>query len=128
MEIIERRRDWEAKISARESVSGIAAVNRVAGEGREVAEVFCIAEAIRASAVSPADPGDAHTCAMRKAIPGDDLADDLMARDDSGIAGREFALDDVQVGAADAAGEHSQQKVAGFRVRGGNGFDLERGL
>ena len=45
-----------------------------------------------------------------------DLADDLMAGDDGRAVRRQLALQDVQVGAAHAAGQHPQEDLARTRV------------
>ena len=47
-----------------------------------------------------------------------DLADDLVAGDDGRAVRRQLALEDVQVGAADAAGQHAEQHLARARARG----------
>ena len=46
----------------------------------------------------------------------DYFADDLVAGDDSRIARRELAFYDVQVGAADSAGENAEQNVSGLGI------------
>jgi hypothetical protein len=46
-----------------------------------------------------------------------DGPDDLMARDDRQLRRREFAVDDVEVGAADAAGADADQDLARQRDR-----------
>jgi hypothetical protein len=55
----------------------------------------------------------------------DDLADDLVAEDEGLLDEGEVAFEDVQVGAADSAGEDAEEDVA--RGEGGCGdvFELE---
>src|SRR5947208_605158 len=55
-----------------------------------------------------------------------DFAYDLVAGNDSRIARREFALYDVQVGTADAAGKNVEQHVAGLGVGSWDILDVER--
>src|SRR5437868_11228110 len=53
----------EAIAAVRERVLRVTAVDRVAGESREIAEVFTSAHAIRACAARVAQPRNAHACA-----------------------------------------------------------------
>ena len=61
-------------------------------------------------------------------VSGDDFAYDLMAGNDSRIARWEFAFDDMQVCAADSAGEYFEENVAWFRFGRGDVFDFQWGL
>jgi hypothetical protein len=53
----------------------------------------------------------------------DDFADDLMAGDDARVQRRKIALDDVQIGAADAAGDHLEKDLAWLWLRARDVFD-----
>ena len=62
--------------------------------------------AVAALAAGPAEPRDAEPAAVLG------LADDLVARDERQLRPVELAVDDVQVGAADAARAHAQQHLS----------------
>ena len=89
-------------------VLGIAAVAGVAGEARRVAEILPPAPAVRAASAGVAEPGDADALPDRQPLglgpERDDPPDDLMPGDDAVRHPRQLAVDDVQVGPADAAG------------------------
>ncbi len=110
---------------------GEAAVDVPAGEERVLAEVLLPARAEPAGLVGPVQPRHADAVARgerrraRLAARRDglgagperhDLADDLVAGDDGRAVRRQLALEDVQVGAADAAGQHPQQDLARTRL------------
>jgi hypothetical protein len=94
-----------------------------------VAEVLHVVTAKPAIAVDAADPGDADAradgegcgCAFNY------FADDLMARNDARMKGLEVALDNVEIGAADAAGDDFDEDFAGLRVGTGDIFDGKPG-
>jgi len=85
--------------------------------------------AVRARPVGPAQPrnadarahGELDRCAARF-----DDADDLVARNDARPVRRQFAFDDVQVGAAHAARADAQADVAGAGFGNGALFELQR--
>ena len=112
---VEAGRQRVAEVGADEGELGVAAVDGVAGEGGVVAEVLHGVGAEPAGAVDAAHPGDADARAEGELGRGafDDLADDLVAGDEAGLERRKVALGDVQVGAADAAGDDAEQDVAG---------------
>ena len=88
-------------------MGGEAAVPGVTGEQRRVAKVLARVEAIGAVAAGMAEPGhaDARAELQTDAVAGRlDPADDLVAGDDRQLRVRQFAVDDMQIGAADAAG------------------------
>ena len=82
-----------------------------------------------AIAVDAADPGDADARAGGQGCgcAFDDFADDLMAGDDARVEGLEIALDDVEISAADAAGDDFEQHFAGLRLRARDIFDAKPG-
>jgi hypothetical protein len=51
-----------------------------------------------------------------------------VARDDSRIEWREFAFDDMKIGAADSTGEHSQKNMSRLELGLGNVLNFEWGL
>ena len=57
-----------------------------------------------------------HGTPTRSALAGHD-ADDLVAEHDAAAGKRELAVEQVQVGAADAAGAHLQQQLARAGLR-----------
>ena len=96
-------------------MSGVAPVARVAGEQRRIAQVFLASPAIGASPVGVAEPSDADARARFEVDPladGVDAADDLMSRHNGQLGVRQFAVDDVEVGAADSAGLDSNANLA----------------
>ena len=100
-----------------ERVFGIAAVEVIAGEARVVAQVFVAARAVAAFAAGVAQPRHADAVADieafgRRAFFGDD-ADDFMPGNDRQLAVSEVAIDDVQIGAAHAAGANLDQQLIG---------------
>ena len=103
------------EVGADEGVLGVASVDGVAGEGGVVAEVFFVADAEGAGAVGAADPGDADAgvCGEFGGGAFDDFADDLMAEDEGLVDEGEVAFEDVEVGAADSAGEDAEEDVVG---------------
>jgi hypothetical protein len=129
VERVEGSGDGKDKIGAGEGVFGVASVEGIAGEGGGVAEVLFVAKAVRASAVGAAEPGDAdeirrdsvRRCLVGKECPAHtgctyfcfyDFADDLVAGDYLGMERGEFAFGDVEVGAADSAGEDAEEDLA----------------
>jgi len=96
---------------------GEAAVARVAGEEGVVAEVFLVARAIGADAAGPREPWNADALADAEGIDAGaefiDAADDFVAGNDGEFWVGEIAIDDMQVGAAYAAGGDFYADFAG---------------
>jgi hypothetical protein len=69
-----------------------------------IAEVFHLVAAVPAIAVHPSHPGDADARSDRQIRGGafHHFTHDLMTGDDARLDGRQIALDDVEIGAADA--------------------------
>src|SRR5690606_6277122 len=117
-----------AEMRVRHGMGGIASVPGAAGEARRIAEIFLPMAAIAAFAAAMAEPGHTHAIADRKSpdafAQGLDHADDLMPRDDRKTRG-DFAVQDMEVRPAHAAGGHSQQDLAGAggRKRARNGAE-----
>ncbi len=122
----QQRRDGDivAGLAERKAITGVrdemrgkAAVARVAGEARAVAEVFPAAPAIGTFAAGIAQPGNADPLANpkrghtgpKRVHP----ADHLMAGDDRIGDVRQFSIDDMQIGPAHAAGTHLDAHFAG---------------
>jgi hypothetical protein len=61
-------------------------------------------------------------------ITADNFADDLVAGNYSRHSGREFAFDDMEIGAAHSACQDFQQDMTGLRFWRRNLFDFERRL
>jgi len=117
----------EGEVGADEGVFGVAPVDGVAGEGGVVAEVFFVAETEGAGAVGSADPGDAYAgaCGEFGGRAFDQFADDLVAGDEGLVDEREIAFEDVEVGAADSAGEDAEEDVVGGEGGARDLFDRE---
>ena len=111
-----RERRGIAALGQRETVGsvgdrmgGVAAVARIAGEERIVAKIFARAHAIGAMPAGMAEPGhaDARVRAQKPVTPAPDrvdAADDFMAGNDRELRLCQLAVDDMEIGAADAAG------------------------
>src|SRR5262249_54031691 len=118
------------EVGRRAHAVGVAAVDVPAGEARCDAEVLVAADAEAALAARAPEPRDADAVPRRER---DDAraaalhaADDLVPGHDHGPLRRELALDDVQVGATDAARLDADEHLAGGRLRD-RAFDgLER--
>jgi hypothetical protein len=104
-------------------VFGEAAVSGPACEMGAIAEVFAARRAELALAAGAVEPGDADAPACLGAGA---FADDLMAGNDGGQARGEFAFDDVEVRAADAAGVDFDEHLAGAGRGDGDVFERER--
>lgn len=108
---------WKAnnEIRTRASELGVAAVHVVARERGRVTEILAALEAIPASSVRATDPGDSHASAEWKirCRSGDNLADDLVARNQRPALGRQFALDNMQIGSTNPASTYLDHYVAG---------------
>jgi hypothetical protein len=104
----------QAEALVGEHVLGVAAVDAAAGEAGSLAEVLAAAPAILAFAAGPAEPRNADTVAGFEAISGIQYGThDLVAGRHREAAVRQLAIDEMQVGAADAASAHAQQNVPG---------------
>jgi hypothetical protein len=60
---------------------------------------------------------------MRNIRAADNFTYNLVAGDDALVERREFAFDDVQVGAAHTAGFDAQEQLAGTRLGAGRFFE-----
>ena len=108
-------RDREAEALVGDRVLRVAAVEVVAGEARAVAEVLAARAAVaaRRRRSSRATARRARSAAARRP-----LADDLVAGHERQLRVRQLAVDDVQIGAAHAAGVDAHQHLP--RPRLGN--------
>src|SRR5258705_4347667 len=102
-------------------VGGIAAVARVAGKQRAVAEIFHSFPTIAANAAGVAEPGHPDPLARAQRRParaqGFDAAHDFMAGHDRVADVRQFAVHNVKIGATYAAGSDPDPHHAGVRLR-----------
>jgi hypothetical protein len=108
MKIIQSLWKRKHKVFASDCKFGIAAVDCVSSESRRVAEIFETMLTIPTLPVSAADPRDAYAASNGKVgIPAfHNFAYNLMTRNDSFPTHRQFAFDDVKIGAANATGSH----------------------
>jgi hypothetical protein len=101
-------------------VGGVAAITRVASEPRRIAQIFASCAAVRTNAAGGGEPRQADVRAERKtADAGTDRshpADNLVARHDRQLRIRQFAVDQVQIGAANAAGRNLNQDLTLARL------------
>src|SRR5258708_24036534 len=103
-------------------------MNVVSGERGRVAEIFKALAAIPAGSIHTADPGDADASAagqVGRALV-HDFADDLMAGNDFRAELGQFAFHNVQVGAADTAGEDAKDNMTFLHRRSRDFADFER--
>src|SRR5437588_6341638 len=114
VQIVERGGQRKNEIGAGDGKLGVATRDGVSGESREIAQVFIAAPAIPASAVGASEPRDAHAGAGRKLGGGSahDLADNLMAGNNTLESKGQLAFHNVQVGTTNTAGAHSQQHLS----------------
>ena len=121
-----RDRDIVAVFAEREGIARIgdgvrreAAVARIAGEERTVAEIFHALLAEPADAAGVSEPGDSDPIAdpVRGDVAADeiDAADDLVAGNDRISDVGKLGIDNMKIGPADAAGAHLD---ANFSVAG----------
>ncbi len=103
-----------------DDVGGVAAVAVVAGEGWIVAQVLAPLATIGAVTAGASEPGDANPCADGEAL---DLrarlrhpANDLVTGHDRRPHVGQFAVDEMQVGAADAARLDADQEFRRARL------------
>ena len=108
-------RDREAVALVGDRQLRVAAVELVAGEAGPLAEVLAAGAAVAALAAGPAEPRDPDPLpgleALRPLPRPLDGADDLVAGDERQLRLGQVAVDDVEVGAADAAGVHPHQHL-----------------
>ena len=114
---------WQRKAEPRigQSVRRIAAIARIAGEQRPVAEIFTSIAAIGANPAGRSKPGHADSFVAREASDirphSSDAADDFVPRHDGELCRRQLAVDDMQIGAANPACFDFDQDFAGSRSR-----------
>jgi hypothetical protein len=117
----ENRGDGVRKVLAHQGLLRITAVLVPAGVTRGAAQVLVAAPAVGAGAAGEAQPGDPHALADRepRAARAERLdgAHHLVAGHERQPARRQVALDDVQIGAAHAAGRDPHAHLAGAGPR-----------
>ena len=108
-----------------------AAIARIAGKDWVIAEVLPAAQAIGAMTAGMTEPGNAD--AFAEAEPADvgadriDPPDNLMPGNDRHLRIWQFPVDDMEIGAADAAGAHAHANLSGARLWIGQILVGERG-
>jgi hypothetical protein len=111
-------------------VFGISAIFRIARERWVIAQVLRAGAAVFARTIGVMQPRYTHACALAEAFGVwstlFDDAYDLMPRYDRHLAGRKFALDDVQIRAAHAAGAYAYQNFTAPGPRNHNLGEIER--
>src|SRR5262249_33198816 len=111
------KRETVARIGER--MRGIAAVARVAGKYRPIAQVLSAAAAIRADAAGRAEPRDPDALAYGQSCDsrphGGDAPDDLVAGHDRKLRVWQLAVDHMQIGSDAPAGRDLDENCAGRR-------------
>ena len=119
LQVFISRRQLEAVIGVGHRVLGEAARYLVARVAGVIAEILSLVIAEPAVATAASQPGYSHPLAGSQAChpraQAFDGADDLVSRNQRQRGLREFPVHHVQVGAADAAGAHPEQYLAGCR-------------
>src|SRR5205814_3852524 len=115
-----RRRERETESLVGHRVLRVAAVDRVAGKARAIAEILASRSAIRTDAIGPTEPRHADALAR---LGG---AGDLVPDDQRQLRIGQLAVDDMQVGAADRAAFDFDEELAGLRRRDGEHAKDER--
>ena len=86
----------------------------VAGEAGAVAEILAVAQAVAALPAGPGEPRDSNRIAGREALASRQRSpDDLVPEHEGELRLRQVAVDDVQVGPADAARLDGDDDLAG---------------
>jgi hypothetical protein len=108
-------------------VFAIPAIEVVAGELRVIAQVLGTMSAIPACLVGATQPRDANPHAERALDRGpiDDLADDLVARDEGITAWLELAGTNVEIGTTNGTRAYLQAQVAWRKLCGRNVLYLQ---
>ena len=119
--VVARLAERKAKPRIGDRMGRIAAVARIAGEHRRIAQVLGAAAAIGTGPAGRAQPGHADALADGKAAHAlhpmrRHAADDLVARHDRQFRVFQFAVDHMQIGAADPAGRDRDQDFAWRRA------------
>src|SRR5436190_22897414 len=116
--ILLRQSKTKSRISDREL--RVAAVDRVTGKFCAIAKIFAIRSTINAVAVGPAEPWNADAVAQGKSFDTSadlfDTSGNLVAQDQWQLWVRQFAIDNVKIGAANRARGHAQQQFSGPRL------------
>ena len=128
-EVVDRVGQSHGHIRSHRGELGKAAVAIPACERRLGAEVLAALETAPAVPARAGQPRHTRAVAGRPSrdagAQGLDPADDLVAGHDRKPPRRQIALGDLQVGAANATGEHAQEQLTFDRFRSGNVAELE---
>src|ERR1043165_2229448 len=135
----------KTKSCVSDGVFRVAAIDRIAGEARVIAEIFALRSAIRAIAIRPAEPGNAYAVANHECGSGlgtatfgtlrslphfrSDLfqpAHNLMAENQRQLRVRQFAVDHVKIGAANSACADPYEQLSPARLWLWNIAQLQR--
>ena len=112
-DIVERVRNRKAKAGISHRELGVAAINCVTSEPREIAEILAVRPAVFALAASPAEPRNADAFADAKTIDALadplDMPDDLVSENQRQFRIRQFAIDDVEIGPTNRASAHANK-------------------
>ena len=98
---------------------GVTAINVVAGEACAIAKIFTTGPAELTFTTRPAQPRNADPIALAKSfyIASNffDASHDFVSGNQRQLRGRQFAIDNVKIGAADGAGGNAQEDLPGIR-------------
>src|SRR5271166_1961000 len=128
MQIIERIRKGKDKVAPGEGAFGIAPRYRITSKRGRVAKILKTFLAVTACAVCSAKPANTYARAKRNVRRGaaDNLAHDLVARNQPHLLGRQLSFDDVEIRATHTASPHAQQHMTGPDARIGHIRNLKR--
>ena len=117
MRVVYRRRELEAIARIGDDVLGVAAVEVIAGEACEVAQILFAAQTEFALSARVTEPRHAEPRAERHADTvalRDDFADDFVSWHERRSEKRQVAVHDVQVCATHAACMYAQEQLSGL--------------
>ena len=130
MQVVIARGQRKTKAFVGDAKLGIAAVDVIAGEARVDAKVLETAAAESAGLVDVAKPGDADAVTSRKPLRALarrlDPTNDHMADHEREFGLGQFAVHDVEVGAANRAGRDTNQDLTASRHGNGQLHEAKR--
>ena len=129
VQVVEFGRERINKIAARGGVLGISAVDGISGEDRRVAKILEATAAVRAvPSTPPIQDTPTRVPSGNSGVAPSTTIPTIWWPGISGLLSRrQFAFDDVQVGAADSAGAHAQQKLHRLAGLGLGASSIRRG-
>jgi hypothetical protein len=116
---IETRRQWKYEVRPHKSEFSVAPIDRVSGESRFVAEILHVMATVPTVTINTAHPRDTDTRSMRKirCHPFDNLAYDLVTRNQQWPNRRQISFNDMQIGTANSTRKNPEQNMSRLEFR-----------